>query len=170
MDKAFMYGSEISETCVLRENMARKESFVVDYFVQNAVELFTRKNDSRQMRAFRKNQRNKFADMIKELESIPQFSYGSKATQLWLRRYTGAQEYINGKDDEDTYYLPSQIRENILYLNNVDANSINFTRNQTTSELEIREFWFCITYANMNVLENLSELQLARRAIVDRWT
>jgi hypothetical protein len=169
MDKAFMYGTEISETCVLRENMARKESFVVDFFVQNAIELFTHKNDSRQMRTNREKQRKIFADMIKELESIPQFSYGSKATQLWLRPYNGARVYMDS-GNEDTYYLPTQIRKNILRLKTIDVNSINFTRNQSTGELEIREFWFCITYANMNVLENLSELQLARRAIVDRWT
>jgi hypothetical protein len=156
------------DTTVLNfESFLLNDCYTVNYYVANADILVAGTGDNRTKKEVA-TMRKDFLQMVDKLENIFPFSYGTKATRLWLRSYTSANWFF-GEDDKSFWSaqsVESNVNENRLNTN-IEPYWIQFAHNG--NNVTATNFWFTIAYHNMSDIVDLRQLQLARRAIVNEY-
>jgi hypothetical protein len=151
------------------EKFVMRDCYTQAYYLDNAEIMFATANDTVEVAKAKRAQRVQFMRMVRELETIDKYSYGPDSTRLWMRTYNTA-NFFN--DDESTFWSAAGIQTNLFSKEqaiNIEPYWVTFSPRTNTTPLSVSNFWFTISYHNLNEFDDLRLLLTIRRDLVKKY-
>uniref|UniRef100_A0A0R3S0D2 SSD domain-containing protein n=1 Tax=Elaeophora elaphi TaxID=1147741 RepID=A0A0R3S0D2_9BILA len=152
MENLYLENSNMNAISRQLQRFTLNEAFVVNfvlYPMPNFADIFIR---------------DKFDQLIEELETIPKFGMGSDGTVLWTRDFAEAVAFW---DDESNFWRQDKL---LSAFREYELEEKFITTEKRADGVEvISGFFWSITYRNMSNFLDVQKLMLQRRLIISKY-
>ncbi|ULU05678.1 hypothetical protein L3Y34_017962 [Caenorhabditis briggsae] len=153
MENLYLEDSPLTDISRRMQNFVLGEAFVVNFGVYPMPDF-----DNAEIR-------EKFEDMVKKLETMPDYGAGKENTNLWTREYSNAVAFWG--DTEDFWHKEDMVSNYREY--GMDEKYITMA-NDTNGDEIIDGFFFTITYHNFSNFLQVESFLEDRREILKNYS